>query len=362
MKYEQPKEEILTNMEMERRNKLKIQKPQAYDKAIHINEKFLNGECAALISFCYDYICNMNCSHCSNSAYEEKKRKFTLEDVRYLSKQADEMGLFQFELSGGEPLIFPELDQIIEAIDPTKFHINVTTNGYFLDLEKAKHLKSIGVDKVKISVDCSEAELHTVKNGVNDANSRAIRALYAAKEAGLEPVIQTVATRQNTQSEEMLHLAKFARDNGFVVDVVLAKPVGSWAGNYDVLVNQNDINYLYELNKEYPMRREVYPAYGIQKGCAAVKSFICITKYGDVLPCTFIPISIGNIFEEPLRDIINRGLSIKWFKACTNVCPSGQNRKFIDNYISKCWGKKLPLSWKEVFNENDFLTGDKGGK
>ena len=112
MKYEQPKEEILTNKETERRSVLKQRKPLAYEKAVHINDKFLRGECAALISFCYDYICNMNCAHCSNSAYAPKDRCFTIEDVRELARQADEMGLFQFELSGGEPLIFPQLDQI----------------------------------------------------------------------------------------------------------------------------------------------------------------------------------------------------------------------------------------------------------
>ena len=167
--------------------------------------------------------------------------------------------------------------------------------------------------------------------------------------------MQTVATRQNTQSKEMLALAKFARENGFTVDVVLAKPVGSWAGNMDVLVDQSDIDYLYELNKEYPMRREVYPAYGIHKGCGAVKSFLCITKYGDVLPCTFIPISIGNFFEEPLKDIVNRGLNIKWFRVITDICPSGQNRYFIENYIAKSWGKQIPISWKDVFTEKDFV-------
>lgn len=355
MEYEQPRENMLTNKETERRNVLKERKPLAYNKAIRINEKYLKGECAALISFCYDYICNMNCEHCSNSSYTVKERCFTVEDVRNLAKQADEMGLFQFELSGGEPLMFPELDQIIEAIDPAKFHINVTTNGYFLDLERAKHLRNIGVDKIKISVDCSEAELHTMKHGVNDANSHAINALFAAKEAGLEPVMQTVATRQNTQSEQMLNLAKFAKDNGFTVDVVLAKPVGSWAGNYDVLVNQEDVDYLYELNKEYPMRRNVYPAYGIKKGCPSLKTFMCITKYGDVLPCTFIPISIGNIFEEPLQDIVDRGLKIKWFRECSPICLAGQNRHFIDHYIAKCWNKKIPLSWKDVFTKEDFI-------
>lgn len=355
MKYEQPLENSLSNIESERRNILKQRKPLAYEKVIHINDKFLRGECAALISICYDYVCNMNCKHCSNSSFAVKERHLTIEDVKDIARQADEMGLFQIELSGGEPLFFKELDEIIKAIDPTKFHINVTTNGYLLDRERAEHLRSIGVDKIKISVDSAESELHTTKSGSGDANSHALQALQIAKEAGLEPVIQTVATRQNTHGQEMLNLAKYARDNDYTVDVVLAKPVGSWAGNYEVLVNQEDIDYLYELNKEYPMRRDVYPAYGINKGCGTVKSFICITKYGDVLPCTFIPISIGNVFEESLKDIVARGMRIKWFRNRTNICPSGQNRYFIDNYIAKCWGKPLPLSWKEVFTEKDFI-------
>jgi MoaA/NifB/PqqE/SkfB family radical SAM enzyme len=355
MEYEQPKEEMLTNREHERRNILKSRKPLAYEKAIHINDKFLKGEHAALISICYDYVCNMNCAHCSNSSFEVKDRHLTVADVKEIAKQAHELGLFQIELSGGEPLFFKELDDIIKAIDPSKFHINITTNGYLLDKKKAEHLQSIGVDKIKISVDCTEAELHTTKNGKNNAKSNALRALQIAKETGLEPIIQTVATRQNTQSKEMLDLAKYAKENEYTVDVVLAKPVGSWAGNYDILVNKDDIDYLRELNKEYPLRREVYPSYGIHKGCGTVKSFICITKYGDVLPCTFIPISIGNIFEEKLKDILDRGLRIKWFKNITDVCPAGQNRYFIDNYIAKCWGKPIPLSWKEIFTEKDFI-------
>ena len=355
MRYEQPNQKTLTNKENERRNILKERKPRAYEKAIHINDKIINGECGAVISVCYDYICNMNCEHCSNSAYTIKSRYLKIEDIKKIADQADEMGLFQFELSGGEPLIFPELDKIIKAIGPDRFHINLTTNGYFLTEERALHLKNIGVDKIKISIDCTDAELHTLKNGGDDAHKQAISALFTAKKVGLESVIQTVATRKNTQSEDMLNLAKFAKSNEFTVDVVLAKPVGSWAGNYDILVTKEDIDYLYELNKEYPMRRDVYPAYGIPRGCGTVNAFMCITKYGDVLPCTFIPISIGNIFEESLKEIVDRGMRIKWFKACTEVCCAGQNRFFIDNYIAKCWGKSLPLCWKEVFNEDDFI-------
>jgi len=48
-------------------------------------------------------------------------------------------------------------------------------------------------------------------------------------------------------------------------------------------------------------------------GCIGVKGMISITQYGDVQPCPYIHVSIGNVFDEPLSNIIQRGLNIKWF-------------------------------------------------
>jgi MoaA/NifB/PqqE/SkfB family radical SAM enzyme len=94
----------------------------------------------------------------------------------------------------------------------------------------------------------------------------------------------------------------------------------------------------------------------MDKGCGCVHSTLHITPYGDVLPCVFIHISIGNIFDESLTHIINRGQSIKCFKRYNRFCLSGEDRWFIEKYMTKFYGKPLPLHWREAFDKDDFVT------
>ena len=142
-----------------------------------------------------------------------------------------------------------------------------------------------------------------------------------------------------------------------IADYAIVKAIGAYEGRLDVLINEDDANFIKELNEKYPsVRRDVFPAYGMDKGCGSVNCSLHLTKYGDILPCAYIHISIGNIFEEPLKDIVERGMKIKHFKNYNPKCLSGEDRCFISNYMSKFYGKPLPISWKEAFTEEDFCN------
>ena len=80
-----------------------------------------------------------------------------------------------------------------------------------------------------------------------------------------------------------------------------------------------------------------------------------ITQYGDVLPCVYVHIALGNVFEESLADIIERGQSIRHFREHNPLCLSGEDRHFIDKYMTKFYGKPLPIHWSEAFDEDDFV-------
>jgi len=73
----------------------------------------------------------------------------------------------------------------------------------------------------------------------------------------------------------------------------------------------DDINYFRELEKSHNICTHLTIAYGRDLGCIAVKGMISITQYGDVMPCPYIHTSLGNVFTEPLKNIIQRGLDIK---------------------------------------------------
>ncbi|WP_169728899.1 radical SAM/SPASM domain-containing protein [Desulfatirhabdium butyrativorans] len=348
----------LNEMELRKRNQLQRDKPYVFEKVQKYRAKILKGESIAIVRLVYDYTCNFHCQHCSEATISKKGgHAFTVSDVRELSKQADEMGLAHFVLTGGEPLLFPEYDKIIEAIDPDKFYISSDTNGWFLNLERAKHLKKIGVDKIQLSLDSLNPEDHDQFRGKKGAYERAMRAIDAALEADLNIIVQTVVSKQRVRSEEFLRFLERINGKGVGVFVTYAKPVGDWEGNFDVLVNREDMRYMEELEKRYQVFTHLTPAYGLDLGCIAVKRMISITKYGDVMPCPYIYVSLGNVFEESLQEIIERGLNIKFFGKYFNSCWIAENRKFIHEYVEKkIYGKTLPVSYTEVFSELDFIS------
>lgn len=347
----------LTATESGKREQLKLKKPYVYDKILKYEEKVRNGESIAILQFQYDYSCNFRCEHCSILKFQGKKEKrcFTIADVHELSRQADAMGLAHIVITGGEPLLFPDLDQVIEALDPSKFYITSDTNGWLLDEKRAKHLKSVGLDKIQLSLDSLNAEEHDAFRHAPGSHERAVRAIDAAKNADLNIIIATVVTKQRIRSPEFVEFLEFAKGRDVPVFVTFAKPVGSWEGNHDILVTEEDHAVERELEKKYNVFTHMTPAYGMDLGCIAVKRMVSITKYGDVMPCPYIHTSLGNFFEEPLKDIIARGMKIKPFATYTDSCLIAIDRDFIGKFEPQIAGKELPVPWNQVFDPEDFL-------
>jgi len=347
----------VTPGETSKREKLKEAKPYVYEKIMKYEEKVKRGESIAIIQFQYDYACNFRCEHCCITKLRRKKeeRCFGIEDVRELSRQADEMGLAHIVITGGEPLVFPDFDEVVKAINPDKFYVTSDTNGWFLDEERAKHLKCIGVDKIQLSLDSLSASEHDGFRRKQGSHERAVRAIDASLGAGLNIILATVVTKQRVRSEEFIEFLEFARTKGVGVFVTYAKPVGDWEGNFDVLVNREDMAYMRELEKTYNVFTHLTPAYGLNLGCIAVKRMVSITKYGDVMPCPYIHTSLGNCFEERLEDIVARGMKIKYFGSYVDTCLIAEDRKFIEDYeVKKIYGKPLPVPCSEVFTPDDF--------
>ncbi|MBI5191900.1 MAG: radical SAM protein [Nitrospirae bacterium] len=350
--------------ETDKRNLLKKEKPYVYDKIMKYDDKIKNGESIAILQFQYDYTCNFTCEHCSIDKFQHKTKKereadtrrfFTPKDVKELSRQADEMGLAHIVITGGEPLIFPDFDDIVEAINPNKFYITSDTNGWLLDEKRAKHMKKIGIDKIQLSLDNFSPTEHDKFRHKDNSYERIMRAVDAALDVGLNLIFQTVLTKHRARSQEFLDLLEFSQARGIGVYVTYAKPVGAWEGNFDVLITQDDADYVRELEKKYPVFTHMTPSYGLDLGCIAVKRMVSITKYGDVMPCPYIHISLGNFFKEPLKDIIERGLSVKWFGKYTPKCLIGENNEFIDIVAKNVYGKPLPVPYSEVFTSEDLI-------
>ena len=250
--------------------------------------------------------------------------------------------------------MFKDFDELVAAIDPQKFYINCDSNGWLLDEARAKRLKSLGVDRVQISLDSFNAKEHDEFRRSPGAHARVMRAVDIAREAGLGVFMQTVVWKQRLYSAEFIKFLEYFTNQGVGVFVSYAKPVGAWEGKYDGLVDKEDLAYMRNLEKKYKVFTHLTPAYGLNMGCIAVKGMFSVTQYGDVLPCPYIHTSIGNVFKEPLQDIIKRGFGIKYFGEYVNTCLIAEDREFIKKYVAgRIYGKPLPVPCAEVFADED---------
>ena len=164
-------ENQLTDSEKAKRKGLASRKPYVAKKLANISSMEDRGEISPIIRIEKSYLCNFQCTHCSAEYYmdrhlekvlgvKEDRDKMNLDDIKDISRQADELGLARFVITGGEPLVMRDFDDVVKAIDPEKHYIISDTNGWFLDDKKAKHIKSIGVEKVQLSLDSFIEEDH----------------------------------------------------------------------------------------------------------------------------------------------------------------------------------------------------------
>ncbi len=108
--------------------------------------------------------------------------------------------------------------------------------------------------------------------------------------------------------------------------------------------------YLETLQKKYPYVRTDFEANYVKKGCGAIKEILYVTPYGDVLPCPYIHISFGNIFDKSLEEIRNTALENKYFKDYWQKCLCATDRQFIDEFLNKISERKvLPVEYTKVF-------------
>ncbi|HNX03526.1 MAG TPA: radical SAM protein [Candidatus Cloacimonas sp.] len=309
--------------EIKNRSKLQDKKPLAYAKIIQHPDKIKRGECVALIQLQYNYACNFKCKHCAIEKFKKPEKTLTIPDVKRIADQADAMGLASICISGGEPLIFPDLEQIIEAIGQERFVISMDTNGYFLTPEKIQWLVSKGVDRVHLSIDGLESN-HSIFRGNSQSWGRCIEALRNCKKYGLGVIVNIVATKSIVDSLELERQLEFISQFGEHTSIIYAKPVGSFENSAEEILNTEDLKYIQGLTSEYNCSTHLSPNCGHEFGCLCFKRHFSITAYGDVLPCPWIPITLGNIHNEDLETIVKRGLGIKWFSYCNKFsCLSG---------------------------------------
>jgi len=263
--------------------------------------------------------CNLACKHCRAAAFSSAPPgELTTEECLALIDDIASFAAPTLILTGGEPLLRPDLFDIARRATDRGLRAVAATNGTLLDAEAARRLLDAGVQRISISIDGKDAASHDALRGVPGAFDGAMRGIDAARRAALPFQFNTTVTTRNVDElPAILDLAirlgavahhifllvptgRAADLRGFELDAQRYEAVLEWlAERYaasPIEIRATCAPHFYRI-----LRQRGTPTRA--RGCLAGQSFCFISHTGDVQPCGYFDAQVGNVRQRSLREI-----------------------------------------------------------
>jgi len=155
------------------------------------------------------YRCPLSCPYCSNPLnLADYGDELTTAEWQRVLADAQELGVLQLHLSGGEPLLRRDLVEIVNSANELGLYTNLITSALGLSLRRAEQLRAAGLDHVQISIQANESALSDRIAG-SPSFERKIEAARMVKDLGWPLTVNVVLHRQNIDRvADMLRLAE----------------------------------------------------------------------------------------------------------------------------------------------------------
>ncbi len=303
--------------------------------------------------------CNLACKHCRASAdngpYEgelDTEASFRLLD------QIAEVGKPIVILTGGEPLLRPDIFDIARYGDRLGLRMVMAPNGTLITPDIAREMKASGIQRISVSLDGATRETHDSFRGVDGAFDGAVRGIETAKAAGLEFQVNTTISKINL--EEIPRIQELAVELGAVAHhIFLLVPTGR--GKYlidkeiDAEEYERTLNWFYDQRGRSPLQLKAtcaphyyrilrqrareegvtvsFDSHGLDavtRGCLGGIGFCFISHTGVVQPCGFLQVASGDVTRESFADIWRGSkvfLTLRDYEALEGKCGDCEYRR-----------------------------------
>jgi PqqA peptide cyclase len=255
------------------------------------------------------YRCPLRCVYCSNPVdFARHGDGLDTEDWLRIFREAEELGVVQLNLTGGEPLLRRDLETLVETARGLDLYTNLITSGIPLTRERLAELKRRGIDNVQVSIQDVAAETSDRIAGLKSF-ARKLEVARWVKELGLPLTLNTVLHRDNLDRvEQVVALAEsLAADR---LELANTQYLG-WAlvNRAALLPTVEQLDRAREIaraaRKRLQGRMEVLfvtPDYyaGFPKACMDGwgRRFIVVAPDGLVLPCHAAHTLPGLVFDN----------------------------------------------------------------
>lgn len=258
--------------------------------------------------------CNLGCAHCRGDAGRFAENELSTAEGRALLTDLATLGRVVTIFSGGEPLMRDDVYELAGFGTGLGLVVSVATNGTLLDGRAAGKLIAAGVRRVAISIDGADNAFHDAFRGRPGSFDAAVRAVAAARAAGLEVQVNTTIVPENVAAiPEIMELAGAL--GAVAHHVFLLVPVGRGTGLAGVA--PSDYRAALELFRDsakksgIAVRATCAPQFFQyadrthegRTGCLGGKSFAFVGACGDVQACGYLNVCAGNVREKLFSEI-----------------------------------------------------------
>ena len=296
-----------------------------------------------LVVWNFTYKCNLKCKHCYLDAGDNSNKELSTEEAMKVVDQLADFGVTSLAFSGGEPLMRKDFFEVARHAVDAGLYVSMATNGTLLTEENVRKLKEIGLHYVEVSVDGIDAKTHDGFRGVNGAFEQTIKGLKNCLKQDICTCVAVTGTKDNlAEIPAVLEMAESMGIDRFTLFNFI--PVGRGkemvAGDPSPQEREQLLCYLNKQLSEHhkiailsttpqlarvaleahspPQEDLMMPlahmeATKISKrakaladfigGCGAGRLYCAISPEGNVQPCVFMPLVVGNLKKEKLSDI-----------------------------------------------------------
>src|SRR5688572_25422405 len=203
--------------------------------------------------------CNFRCVYCmpkevfgSDYQFLERGEILTFEEITRAARIFAGVGVEKVRLTGGEPLVRRNLEQLIEMLARIPgIDLTLTTNGSLLE-RKAAALKKAGLKRVTVSLDALDDPTFKRMNDVDFPVAKVLEGIDAAAAAGLAPVKINMVVKRGLNEGSILPMARRFRGSGHILRFIEYMDVGHTNGwRMDDVVSAREIVSM--ISREMPL-------------------------------------------------------------------------------------------------------------
>ncbi len=204
--------------------------------------------------------CNFRCPYCMpeenarHYSFLQEKEWLTFAEIERLVKLFVKAGVKKVRLTGGEPLLRPNLAQLIQQLAQIKEleDLALTTNGTLLG-QFADTLKKSGLERLTVSLDTLDSRVFKYMSGRKGDVQKTLEGIKQAEKAGFHSIKINVVVQKGVNDHTILDLVEYFRESSHILRFIEYMDVGNcnhWQNKYVV----PSAEILKKINERYPLK------------------------------------------------------------------------------------------------------------